>query len=761
MNATVKKLLILFFAITLVSTAAFEFRVVKANTTVAGGLCPYEEVYDSGKGEIFVTNLFQGTISVVSDTTNSLVASVNVGAVPQGLAYDSAKGEIFVAMGDSDVVSVISDSTNTVVANITVQVDPFGVAYDSAKGEIFVSNQASGTVSVISDSNDSVIATVPVGYDPFDLAYDSGRGEIFAANGGSDSVSVISDSTNTVTGTIYLSGNPHGIIYDSGAGEIFTTLIGCNATSVISDSNNTVVATIPVGATPSGLGYEPAKHEVFVANYGSNSMSIISDNTDTLVATVPIAGNYPIDVVYDSGKNELFVANYLGGSLLVIQDLAAPSTLTSSSAIDQGQTATLTAAPIATGVAPYTFQWLSKEPGNTTFSIVNGATASAYVFNSTGEPLGTWSFELQVSDSTRSTALSNPITVIVNPQLVAPQLSALLSVVDQGQSSTLTCTAITTGTPPYAYQWLSEAPGASFFSVINGATASSYSFMASASTSTGQWNFMLQVTDNANCAVYSSLTSVVVNSAPTVLVSPASSTMETGQSATLKANPSGGSGTYLSYQWYVDGISQIGQTASTFLFASAYSGTYSVTATATDSLGGTSAQSPPVSVNVALGPSADIASSSSPTIDVGQTAQFSVSVSGGTAPYTFQWLSERPGASSYSPVSGATSANYEFAPSTSDVGTWNFIVQVTDGVGASANSTTYSEIVNSPSPTATPTPNNTLTPTVTPQPANSPTAQPAVSPPVPEYQSMTLLIAAIAASTVIIVVLRRNARRQW
>jgi DNA-binding beta-propeller fold protein YncE len=50
-------------------------------------------------------------------------------------------------------VSVISDVTNAVVATITVGSGPLGVAYDGGKGEIFVANSGSNTVSVISDGS--------------------------------------------------------------------------------------------------------------------------------------------------------------------------------------------------------------------------------------------------------------------------------------------------------------------------------------------------------------------------------------------------------------------------------------------------------------------------------------------------------------------------------------------------------------------------------------------------------------------------------
>src|SRR5256712_779603 len=91
------------------------------------------------------------TLVLVNNTLvpgNFLAAN---GFEPTAVAYDSGKGEVFVTDKGSNAVSVISDTTNAVVASIPVGSSPFGVAYDSAKGEVFVANQGSGTVTVISD----------------------------------------------------------------------------------------------------------------------------------------------------------------------------------------------------------------------------------------------------------------------------------------------------------------------------------------------------------------------------------------------------------------------------------------------------------------------------------------------------------------------------------------------------------------------------------------------------------------------------------
>ncbi len=93
------------------------------------------------------------------------IHTINVGGYPNTLAYDLSKGEIYMTVFNAnsgyDTVSVISDSSNSVVANLTVGNLPSDIAYDSAKGEVFVANSLSDTVSVIPDSSDTSSSPSP------------------------------------------------------------------------------------------------------------------------------------------------------------------------------------------------------------------------------------------------------------------------------------------------------------------------------------------------------------------------------------------------------------------------------------------------------------------------------------------------------------------------------------------------------------------------------------------------------------------------
>ncbi len=259
-----------------------------------------------------------------------VTATISVGSDPRGVVYDSSKGEIFVVNYYDNTVSVISDNSYTVVATVPVGAYPVGVAYDLGKGEIFVTNSDDDTVSVISDSNNTVVATVPVGANPVDLAYDSGVDAIFVANYDSNSVSVISDKNNTVIATVHMENHPLGIAYDSGKNEIFVTQLVWHSDSssygtfsVIADSTNAVVATGTLGNNAGLLTYDSGKGEIIVANMDDDKVSVISDNSNTVVATMELPqGNHLYDVTYDADKSTLFFSGYSGtnGRVWVMSD---------------------------------------------------------------------------------------------------------------------------------------------------------------------------------------------------------------------------------------------------------------------------------------------------------------------------------------------------------------------------------------------------------------------------------------------------------
>lgn len=308
--------------------------------------------YDSYKGAIWLTTWYSyvnefgmhvsdptGTISAISDSNYATLANITLGYDLGPIAYDSALHEIYVAKQASGTISVISDTTNSIVATIDLHTNSgngviTGMVYDSGKGEMFVSSYVFGGIFVISDKTKQVVATIPLGNDPYPtgLIYDSGKGEIYVSYQGlpeknpANFMSVISDATNSVIATVPLgNGIPFNApvgpgSYDSATDEIYMVNSINSSVLVISDETHTVVDSIQLEPSPMSVGYDPAKRVLFVGT-AYNTTYIISDKTKSIVETVPISCFYTF---YDSGKG-VMIALSGASSLQFISDASLPS----------------------------------------------------------------------------------------------------------------------------------------------------------------------------------------------------------------------------------------------------------------------------------------------------------------------------------------------------------------------------------------------------------------------------------------------------
>ena len=172
--------------------------------------------------------------------------------------------------------------------------------------------------------------------------------------------------------------------------------------------------------------------------------------------------------------------------------------------MDVGQIQTFTAT-VSGGSGTLSYQWYVD-------GTAVGSNSASYSYTASAD---SHSVTCKVTDSASTpvtSPASNAVSVTVNSALVAPTVTPTPSTVDQGQTSSLTSSSVTTGTSPYTYQWFEKAPSGSY--VMVGSNSASFSFVTSNATATGYWSFILQVKDNVGASVNSSAVSVTVNSAP-------------------------------------------------------------------------------------------------------------------------------------------------------------------------------------------------------------------------------------------------------
>ncbi len=290
------------------------------------------------------------------------------------------------------------------------------------------------------------------------------------------------------------------------------------------------------------------------------------------------------------------------------------SITTNSNATCNGMSDGALTASASNGTTPYTYLWSNSV-----------TTASA-----TGLAAGTYT--VTVTDNAGLTAINSE--TITEPTAVGVSIIAQTNVDCNGTSAGSVTAVGTGGTGAYTYSW------------SNGATDSTTSNLAAGT-------YTVTVTDNNGCT--STISSNITE--PTALVVGVSNTSPTSNASSdgsATATGNGGTTPY-TYTW------NNGATSATANSLSA--GTYTITLT--DANGCTNSNS----TTLISGASVSIALNNNVSCNGGSDGSATVSVTGGTTPYTYLWSN------------GSTSANI------SSVAAGTYTVTVSDASGSSSSPT--------------------------------------------------------------------------
>ena len=258
--------------------------------------------------------------------------------------------------------------------------------------------------------------------------------------------------------------------------------------------------------------------------------------------------------------------------------------------------------------------------------------------------------------------------------VVAPTITTQPASQSVTAGQTATFGVVTAGSAPLSYQWQKNGGN------ISGATSSSYTIPATATSDSGS-TFDVVVSNSVG-SVTSAVATLTVSAAPvapTITVQPSSQTVTAGQTAIFTVIATGTAP--LSYQWKKNGASISGATGSSYRTPATTTNdsgsTFSVVVsnsagTVTSSVATLTVNAAPVAPTITTQPM-------NQTVTAGQTATFTVTVTG-TAPLSYQWY--RNGAA----VAGATSASYTTGPTTSSDNGAQFTVMVANTAGTATSS---------------------------------------------------------------------------
>lgn len=188
---------------------------------------------------------------------------------------------IWVSNKPKNSISKLDATTNTVTATVTVGARPCsGIAYGF--GSLWAPNCGDKTVSRVDAKEAKVIATIAAGPSDSEGGITCSDDAVWMTTGTGATVARIDPKTNAVAAEIAVAEG--SVATDYGFGAVWVTSPKMSVLTRIDAKSNQVTATIPVGPQPRFLTV--GEGFVWTLNQGDGTVSKVDPKTNTVVATI-------------------------------------------------------------------------------------------------------------------------------------------------------------------------------------------------------------------------------------------------------------------------------------------------------------------------------------------------------------------------------------------------------------------------------------------------------------------------------------------
>lgn len=534
--------------------------------------------YDPGTEHLLIYN-YNDSVYLFNGTNDRELAFSRIYASYLGGAFDPDNGLEYVATPPDcslrGAVTVLEPSARPhVVMTIPAGIGPSGVAYDPTDHRIFVTNYCSNSVTVIDASNNTVVRPdLPVGKFPYGIAWNPVNDTVVVANENSQNLTVLNASSLSTVATIAL----------------------------------------PI-ANPYGVAVDPVDHTVFVTDVNSRAVTVINATSNTVKVNKVVVGSSPQGLLYDPQNGLVYVAN--GGSNNVT--LLNGTTDRVMYSIDTA------GGTVALALDPVDHLIFGADAGGSRIVLIDtrrnlgllpslpaSSTPEGVVYVPTSHQVDVFSFG------------TGAINVLAN----APSISrfTVSPNVDEVGSPLALSVDPSNGTPPYDFTYTGLPTGCASVDAPS---------LVCIPESTGTFAVTVTVTDSANYTWTGTVNVTVVPRIASTALTVTPQAIDLGMSPTFNWSVLDGVAPYhYAYSGLPHGCGTLDR--SWMVCTPTITGGFSVVGTATDALGAVTTSATFLIVNAP--PRVDALVAIPGSVSVNETVVLQASVSGGTAPRSFNY----------------------------------------------------------------------------------------------------------------------------
>jgi hypothetical protein len=294
-------------------------------------------------------------------------------------------------------------------------------------------------------------------------------------------------SSYSISGATSANNGNYSVTVTNALGSVTSTVasvvVGSSITS--NPTSLSVSATQTATFSVSASGLSPFAYQWFQIPSGGTTGTVIPGATSSIYTTPAVDSSYDGSQYFAAITDSCSTMTSTNASLVVTANNAPPTILTQPVGESVAPGGTTSFSVVASGSPALAYQWYRIPQGQTTGTLITGATSSTYSVPATAT--------LAANDQdTYYVIVTNPYGQAVSqPAPLAVGNGILLQITGQpsnqfvnvGDPATFTVTA--TSNLPLTYQWYRADPGSSTFAAIPGATSAGYTIDSTALTDSG------------------------------------------------------------------------------------------------------------------------------------------------------------------------------------------------------------------------------------------------------------------------------------
>jgi YVTN family beta-propeller protein len=290
---------------------------------------------------LFVADRSSDSVSVYSQSTNSVLHTYEVGLTPDAIAYvpvTATSGYVYVANNASNNLTLFTFTSGSMkfVKNIPTGPGshPTGLLYDSINNYLYIMDTGNSKIALLSKPTNPTYSnpvwgknfTLKSGTDPYGAALDPLKNIVLVTDFGSNTVQLISNGTckNFTIAKPYSA--PIAATFDPQNDEFYVANFGTDCVSIVSpsliNSQQPPAPALPpsfaVGQGPDGIAYDPYNGYIYVSNFYSNDSTLYNTQSSSVVDTI-VTGGGPSGTYLGPNNGYVYISNYYSNQITVIE----------------------------------------------------------------------------------------------------------------------------------------------------------------------------------------------------------------------------------------------------------------------------------------------------------------------------------------------------------------------------------------------------------------------------------------------------------